>query len=123
MGVHLSDLTFMDEGNPDFLDVRVNEALVARISLSQSSREVKLINFPKHHLVSRSISELLRFQNMPYSMPPKGMRSLFTTLIFFSASLEPLYTYLKELPGLMEKELYDLSLDREPRNSQLKDIE
>lgn len=57
VGVHLSDLTFMDEGNPDWIE---------------GAGGVKLINFPKHHLIARSIEDCLRYQNGNYGVPPKG---------------------------------------------------
>jgi hypothetical protein len=37
--------------------------------------------------------------------------------------VEPIYSNLSTIPALEEKELYLLSLEREPRNSQLKDLD
>ena len=48
MGVHLSDLTFIDEGNPDKLG--------------------KLINFGKRKLVSKVIAGLQQYQASPYNL-------------------------------------------------------
>ena len=90
-GTYLSDLTFMDEGNPDFINVDNN----------------KLINFPKHHLIMRTIKQLLANQSSKsFDLAPK----------------EPLFTFLYAVPSLNEKELYELSLEREPRDSQMKDL-
>jgi len=36
--------------------------------------------------------------------------------------LEPLFTFLHEPVGLLEKELHSISLQREPRGCTLKDI-
>jgi len=90
VGTYLSDLTFMDEGNPDFINMDNN----------------KLINFPKHHLIFRTIKQLQQYQSSKFDLSTK----------------EPLYTFLFTMPSLHEKELYELSLEREPRESLLKDI-
>jgi hypothetical protein len=89
----LSDLTFMDEGNPDLLTVD----------------DMQLINFPKHEMLFRTIKSLEKYQQ----------QSKFDSL----QQKEPFYTMLYQMPGLEEKELYNLSLEREPRNIQLKDLE
>jgi len=77
----LSDLTFMDEGNPDLIDVG----------------DTTLINFPKHQLVHRTIKQLQQYQATKYELFAR----------------EPLYTYLYQMPGLEEIELFVLSLERE----------
>jgi len=87
----LSDLTFMDEGNPDWIEVE----------------DTKLINFPKHQLVHRTIKLLQQYQATKYDLFAR----------------EPLYTFLNNTPGLDEKELYTLSLEREPRGVQLRELE
>jgi len=89
--MYLSDLTFMEEGNPDFIDVDDN----------------KLINFPKHYLVHRTIKQVQQYQASKYDLEVK----------------QPLYTYLYHMPGLEEKELYSLSLEREPRDITLRELE
>jgi len=50
MGVHLSDLTFIEEGNPDKMG--------------------NLINFSKRKLVSKQISQLQQYQSTPYNLDP-----------------------------------------------------
>lgn len=89
--MYLSDLTFMDEGNPDFINVG----------------DLKLINFPKHFLVYSTIKKVQQYQSGKYDIDQR----------------EPLYTLLYQLPGLEEKELYALSLEREPRDVTLRDLE
>jgi hypothetical protein len=85
MGCVLGDLTFMDEGNPNFI----------------TEDNVRLINFPKLHLINRSITEIHQYQKARYITSVK----------------EPLYTFLQQMPVLQDRELYALSLEREPRTN------
>jgi len=85
LGCVLGDLTFMDEGNPNFI----------------TEDNVRLINFPKLHLINRSITEIHQYQKSRYSYSLK----------------EPIYTILHQLPVLQDRELYNLSLEREPRQA------
>jgi len=87
----LSDLTFIEEGNPDILTVD----------------DTLLINFPKHEMLFRTIKNLEKYQQSKYDLQKK----------------EPYYSLLYQMPGLDEKELYNLSMEREPRNILLKDLE
>lgn len=77
--MYLSDLTFIEDGNPDLIG--------------------NLINFQKREMVSKVIIELQVYQQTPYNL----------TVIPKISSL------LKRLPVKTEKELYQLSLLREPR--------
>ena len=61
-----------------------------------------LINFPKSVLMSRRIDNMIEYQHSTYRV----------------AKIEPLYTFLFELPGLIEEELYNLSLEREPKEKE-----
>jgi len=79
MGVYLSDLTFIEEGNPDKIG--------------------HLINFEKCILLFNGIREIMTYQQQPYNI----------RLIPKIASL------LKKLPTKNDKDLYQLSLQREPR--------
>jgi len=84
MGCVLGDLTFMDEGNPNYI----------------TEDNVRLINFPKLHLINRSITEIHQYQKSRFSMNLK----------------EPVYTFLQQMPVLQDpRELHALSLEREPR--------
>jgi len=74
----------------------------------QRGEDVEHINFPKFHLISSGIKNLLTFQK---SLPLDQIRQ------------DPLYTYLYELPGMTDKELYALSLEREPKGVLLKDLQ
>jgi hypothetical protein len=85
MGCVLGDLTFMDEGNPNFI----------------TEDNVRLINFPKLHLINRSITEIHQYQKSRYSLTFR----------------EPIYTFLQHMPVLQDRELYNLSLEREPRQA------
>jgi len=66
-----------------------------------------LVNFTKYSLIVRTIKQIQNYQ---------GVRTDFL-------AKEPYYSFLHELPKLEEKELYELSLLREPRNALPKDIE
>uniref|UniRef100_A0A6B2L5P8 Ras-GEF domain-containing protein n=1 Tax=Arcella intermedia TaxID=1963864 RepID=A0A6B2L5P8_9EUKA len=83
LGCILGDLTFMDEGNPNFI----------------MEENTKLINFPKHQLINRSITELQQYQKPKFAFHPQ----------------EPLYTLLQQLPALTDRELFSLCLEREPK--------
>jgi hypothetical protein len=85
MGCVLGDLTFMDEGNPNFI----------------TEDNVRLINFPKLHLINRSITEIHQYQKSRYSLNIK----------------EPIFTILQQMPVLQDRELYNLSLEREARQA------
>ncbi|PRP79654.1 hypothetical protein PROFUN_10554 [Planoprotostelium fungivorum] len=80
IGTYLSDLTFIDEGNPD------------------KTKEGS-INYQKLELLHQSIAELTSYQQIPYDFP----------------RVEPLYSFLIDLPACSEKELYKLSLRYEAR--------
>jgi hypothetical protein len=82
IGVHLSDLIFIEDGNPD---------------------EVSgLINWDKRSLVHRVIDLLGQYQNNKYNLTPVP-----SIAAFFETMSPP-----------SEKELYDVSLSREPRGAQ-----
>ncbi|EGG22376.1 Ras guanine nucleotide exchange factor [Cavenderia fasciculata] len=77
----LSDLTFMEDGNPDTIS--------------------HMINFQKRELIYRVISEVQATQQVKYDFP----------------TVEPIHTLLIELPSSSSEELYQLSIQREPRES------
>ncbi|EFA76205.1 Ras guanine nucleotide exchange factor [Heterostelium album PN500] len=79
--VILSDLTFMEDGNPDKIG--------------------HMINFQKRELICRVITEVQTFQQTKYDYP----------------IVEPIHTLLLELPSSSDNELYQLSLLREPRET------
>lgn len=53
LGLYLTDLTFIEDGNPDFL---------------KSSN--KLINFSKRMKTADVIREIQQYQNVPYNLNP-----------------------------------------------------
>jgi len=96
LGIYLTDLTFIEEGNNDFV-------------------ENKLINFKKREMIFNVISEIQQYQQEAYRYEIN----------------ESLIAYLAELPVIEadpkalereHKELYDLSLQREPRNANKADL-
>jgi len=90
IGVSLSDLTFSEEGNQNFV-----------------GEGKDIINFAKREMISRIISDLLVYQKPPYPI----------------SISQPEYSFLTELPHFKDKELYELSLFREPRGSDISQIE
>jgi len=89
IGVSLVDLTFSDEGNPNYLN-----------------ENPALINFEKRILIYRIIQDLLLVVQQPYSFPVT----------------EPIYSFLFGLHHMTEKELYSLSLYREPKGASLFEV-
>jgi len=84
IGVYLTDLTYMEDGNPNFIDNR--------------------INFTKRSLISTLIREIQQYQAINYSIKPiKELQQLLNFPLFSEE---------------MEKELYKISLLREPRAQQ-----
>eukprot|EP01090_Pellita_catalonica_P000606 TRINITY_DN10419_c0_g1_i1.p1 TRINITY_DN10419_c0_g1~~TRINITY_DN10419_c0_g1_i1.p1 ORF type:complete len:581 (-),score=81.77 TRINITY_DN10419_c0_g1_i1:1794-3425(-) len=81
LGTYLTDLTFIEDGNPDKVD--------------------GLVNFSKRKMVYKIISEVQQYQppNSKYEFKPDPALSYF----------------LSELPILQDKDLYNLSLLREPK--------
>eukprot|EP01104_Vermistella_antarctica_P015645 TRINITY_DN5185_c0_g1_i1.p1 TRINITY_DN5185_c0_g1~~TRINITY_DN5185_c0_g1_i1.p1 ORF type:complete len:886 (+),score=242.94 TRINITY_DN5185_c0_g1_i1:3-2660(+) len=86
LGMYLTDLTFIEDGNPEQVD--------------------GLVNFEKREMVYNVLAEISWFQELSYNFP----------------DVEPINTFLYEVPNLDDKELYNLSLKREPRNAKLEDI-
>jgi hypothetical protein len=84
--VHLSDLTFIEDGNPDTIN--------------------GLINFTKRRLVFRVISDVSRYQQNAYNLHP----------------VPQIIALLSNLDTKKDDELYELSLKREPREAERKDI-
>jgi len=93
VGVYLTDLTFIEDGNPDL------------IKPTTSADLPMLINFNKRKLVAKTIKEIQRCQTGTYSLP----------------MVTDLYDALKtlvELPSLLNAEqLYVKSLEVEPKPS------
>jgi len=79
LGMYLTDLTFIEDGNPDMLG--------------------GLVNFDKRYLLARVISEIQLYQHPPYSL----------------RSVHEIQSYLQFLHAISPDNLYDLSLEVEPR--------
>jgi len=87
LGVYLTDLTFIDEGNPKYI-------------------ENNLINFKKKALEYEVIIQVLRFQESSYQF-----------------NLVPqVCTMIKNLPAMTEDDMYEISLEIEPRDCRRKDV-
>eukprot|EP00026_Physarum_polycephalum_P001130 Phypoly_transcript_01131.p1 GENE.Phypoly_transcript_01131~~Phypoly_transcript_01131.p1 ORF type:complete len:1170 (+),score=184.24 Phypoly_transcript_01131:39-3548(+) len=83
LGSYLTDLTFMEDGNPD----------------NVTHNGVPMINYYKRELVYNTLREIHMYQQSAYNFPV----------------VEPIHTFLTALPFSEEKDLYELSLQREPR--------
>ena len=93
-GVYLTDLTFIEDGNPD----------------TRQDGDRQLINFKKREMVFNVIQSIQLYQNVD-----KG-----TQYDAFKVK-EPLFSYLRELPFFDENQAYNVSLEREARKSEAKD--
>lgn len=85
LGVYLHDLTFAEENQNSVPD--------------PSDSTKSFINFAKCEVLYNIISQFELFQQMPYDFP----------------IVEPIHTFLLELPSLSDKDLYNLSLKLEPK--------
>jgi len=90
LGVFLKDLTFLEIGNPRYLD-----------------SEKKFINFDKLRMISSTISELKTFQKIPYQFipDPSAQRYLKTTSTPFDEDQLYKISRILEPPGTGKKEL------------------
>jgi hypothetical protein len=89
IGVYLSDLVFIEDGNP-------NTVVRKRPS---TGKEVELLFMAKRQLFHKIVSTIQTFQTVPYNLVP----------------VEALQTFLSELRAMDDKELFAESLLREPR--------
>lgn len=64
------------------------------------------INYGKSVLISKILENIQYYQQVSYNIKPHRVLSI----------------YLKELPSLDSDALYQLSLSREPRGAEMKDI-
>jgi len=101
MGMYLTDLVFLEDGNPDFVAEKRKEGEPPPVV---TENKEPIINFNKHYMIYRQISSFRKFQQ------DANFREI--------EKEDPIYTFLYELPTLSEEELYALSLDREPRENQ-----
>jgi len=89
IGMSLSNLTFMEDGNAD------------EVKSSREGDDRMLINFPKHFMIYKTIDRLQKFQyGASWNLEKDDL----------------VESYLYELPVLKEHELYQLSLIRQPRS-------
>lgn len=95
LGVYLTDLTFIEDGNPD--------------GLKNEAGTHSLINFKKRDLVYDVIREISQYQQVPYTLQPD----------------EDIQRFLRGLTphGLSEGALFDISQKLEPRGAAKSDIQ
>lgn len=95
LGMYLTDLTFIEEGNPN------------NIHPPDADEGVLLINFSKRKLVYNVILEIQQYQQTAYNLQP----------------VEQIQTFLRKFPNnLDDSELWKMSLKREPRNADWNDL-
>jgi hypothetical protein len=97
-GVFLTDLTFIEDGNKDNVEVMNTSG--------NSGQDLIYYNWKKRKLAFKVLQNIKKFQNTPYSFPVE----------------QPAYSILYELPSLSEDNLYGMSLIREPKNIELKSL-
>ncbi|ODV88826.1 hypothetical protein CANCADRAFT_13579, partial [Tortispora caseinolytica NRRL Y-17796] len=93
MGVYLTDLTFIEDGNPDVIEMED----------PSKGKQVKYINFAKHQKIAEIIREIQQFQANPYEFRP--LKEIQHWLDSRRQSVE----------NLNVEQLYEMSLEREPR--------
>mmetsp|Transcript_7464 Transcript_7464/g.27969 ORF Transcript_7464/g.27969 Transcript_7464/m.27969 type:complete len:2086 (-) Transcript_7464:47-6304(-) len=99
LGVYLTDLTFIEDGNPDTIKIALKEE-----DTKVDTTHVKLINMSKRRLQSKIIREMLTHQTKPY-VNIRKVEYLYESLL-----------RVTEMPDIMEKEaIYMMSLEILPR--------
>ena len=97
LGVYLTDLTFIEDGNADMTQSHSTN------SQSSWTSRTPLINFNKRTKTADIIREVRRFQGTSYALTE------------IAEIREYLRLSVEEIYNGKEKDLYDLSLDVEPR--------
>jgi len=95
LSVHLQDLIFIEEGNPDMVD--------------------GLLNFSKRRLVYSVIQKVEGFQSTQYDI------AINEELVQYISSFKK-YNENNEIITVTEKDLYQISLSREPRGAKKEEI-
>jgi len=85
LGVYLTDLTFVEEGNLDFI--------------STTKTNEKIINWQKRKLIYTIINNIQQFQQLSYNLQP----------------VHQIQEFLRKIPNVEDSELFRLSLEKEPR--------
>ena len=100
LGLVLQDLTFIDDGNPDSL-----------------GKNKEMVNFSKRKQIYNAVAPILNCQNCAYKFIGDNVVGLAPLDTFSRASLPAESFFFFKLPTIWEKDLYDLSMEREPRES------
>jgi son of sevenless-like protein len=96
LGVYLTDLTFVEDGNPDF------------IVSKRTGRQ--LINWTKRRFIHNVISEIQTYQHKPYNIQP----------VYQIDRL--LVKELENHQVVSDQDMYKISLQREPRSAKKEDL-
>eukprot|EP00042_Codosiga_hollandica_P048046 m.531087 g.531087 ORF g.531087 m.531087 type:complete len:1223 (-) comp57575_c0_seq2:122-3790(-) len=114
-GMYLSDITFIEQGSPDWLP----EDPDAETTTQQTSPKLsKLINFGKRRLVARSTNEIQQYQLDPYDLAVEPSIQQFL-LELPSISTSPVALPVGSGPEAekFQEEAFDLSVEIEPRSA------
>jgi hypothetical protein len=103
--VLLQDLTFMEDGNPDFIDIFPDpeEDQPAGQRVSESNSLMQLVNFEKRQLLSKVlvlVQDLQNASNYPF----------YPVSVIQAKLVDPGH-------AMTEKDAYELSLKHEPRET------
>jgi len=111
IGVYLTDLVFIEDGNPDKIG--------------------NMINWTKRRLMYNIINTFQRYQLSQYDEKlqsptspthSNGGSSLRINETNKEANINTFLTFLNRMPILSDKQLYEMSLAREPRNCDRRDL-
>lgn len=109
IGVYLTDLVFIEDGNPDKIG--------------------SMVNWTKRRLMYNIISTFQRYQMSQYDEKQPSPSSPTThatanTRISDNkeANINTFLTFLNRMPILTDKQLYDMSMAREPRNAERREL-
>lgn len=115
-GVHLSDLTFIEDGNPDKIEGLINFTVWTHTQNSpcNPNTDSPCRSAQKRRLVFRVISELSRYQQTEYNLHPVPQ----VIALLKSEGCR----FGRSAPLIPAENLYDISERREPRGAERKDI-
>eukprot|EP00026_Physarum_polycephalum_P000936 Phypoly_transcript_00937.p1 GENE.Phypoly_transcript_00937~~Phypoly_transcript_00937.p1 ORF type:complete len:870 (+),score=157.80 Phypoly_transcript_00937:977-3586(+) len=108
IGVYLTDLVFIEDGNPDKIG--------------------NMVNWTKRRLMYNIISTFQRYQMAQYDekqpSPSSPTHATANTRISDNkeANINTFLTFLNRMPILTDKQLYDMSMAREPRNAERREL-
>lgn len=93
LGIYLSDLTFIEDGQPDSIDVsqlsnagQESNPLSDKVDLKSSNKPVELINVSKRSKIYNIIAQIQEFQGVGYNFTVKLTSGFYYCFFFFLVS-------------------------------------